>query len=259
MNWYKTAQASFQTFGIEDKIAQSFVRHYSEFLNGQDIPTLQREFDQKKSIHIGSANVSKAIQPIIEHYGEPQTPIPTKLNFVLLNRTHPSAGNDSAFFLVHKGAFIIGKILDKITDFKDLDNFTYSIQHEFQHFLRSLYVGKTVPDYAKNLKEERSPKAYWEDPWEIQSHSSNIAQKAMDDIKGLYSFRIKNTTPENIPAIKDKIANSKNALVSKFVLAELKKLFEKCEVNLSTEIRKKYYMATIKNFGRLFDQFINKL
>ena len=251
MNWYKLSQAAFQTFNLENEITQSFLNHYNNYLNlHKNNPDLQTVFNQKQSLYIGSTNISNAIQPIIQHYGKPQSTIPNNINFVIMSRSHPKAKNHSAFFLVDKNDFIIGKILNNITKIDNLENFTYDIQHELQHFLKSLYEGQS---------SSNSPNQYLEDPWEIQSYSHNIAKKAIDDISEIYSFRLEHATKENIPNIKAKLISSKDTLTSKFLVPELKKFIDRAGQKINEDSRKQYYIATIKNFNKLFDQFVNSI
>lgn len=147
MNWYKKAQASFQTFGIEDKITKSFINAYQIFIQYNKNKNLEASFQKQKSMHIGTLYVTDIMQPIIEHYGQPKTPLPHYIEFFVMSRKHPSASKHTgAFFMIWKGDFVIGKILDQITEFKNIEEFTYSIQHELQHFLKSIYEGKESPE-----------------------------------------------------------------------------------------------------------------
>lgn len=252
MNWYKLSQAAFQTFNIENKITESFVQAYNNYIQlHKDNPEFQHVFEQKKSLYIGSMDISQLIQPIIQQYGKPKTDIPKTINFFVMSRKHPQAKKHNAFFLVNEGDFIMGKILDQVTQFENPEEFTYSIQHELQHFLKSLYSGQT----SSPEKEGK----YLSDSWEIQSYALIIAQKAMDDIKELYSFRLELAKPENIPNIKAKISSSKDELTSKFLLPELKKFIDRAGQKIDEEARKQYYLSTVKNFNKLFDQFVSKI
>lgn len=262
MNWYKKANAPFQTFNIENKITEAFINAYNLFIQKNKNSNKLNEY---KTIHIGSIHTN-ILKPIIDHYGQPKTPMPEYIDFFLMNKNHPMSNkneqnkqNESAFFMIWEGRFIIGKKMDDITDFKNSEDFKYSIQHELQHFLKAIYEGKESPEYTKIPKKQRTKEEYFGDPWEIQSYSQTIAKKAMDDIKDLYSFRTQNTPQQNIPNIKTKITNSKDMLINKFLLMELRNFFDKSKANLNPDARKQYYLSTMKIFNRLFQQFVSEL
>lgn len=252
----------FETFGLEEKIHRSFIRHFKEFVKSNEINALQKEFELKKSVYVGSSVLGNSIKPIIEKYGEPKIEFPKRLDFILMNRNHLSAGTSGAFFLYYQNRFIIGKVLNNISDFYEIKDFEYSISHELQHFLTAIYTGETSPKYALEPRKTNKFKRYYGDEWEVRSYSTVIALKAINTINDTYEFRTRKMDkldPERAKIL-DKMSQNRMALLTSYINANLQSFFahveEKKKKKMPDDIKQAYYLATVGNFKRLFDKWI---
>ena len=251
----KIAQAAFETFGIEDKITNSFVKNYNAFLRG-DIRKLQRDLDTQKSIVFGSMRTKNLFDPVIAKYDIPQTPLPEEIHFVIMSKQHPAVINNSTkhFFVIDKGNYYIGRVMEKVNEFEPDDEFKIKIYHETQHLLHSLYSGETEPDYNNTRDGDIE---YYKDKWEIQSFAAQVARTAIEDIKELYAYRIRKMDPIEIKHLIDKMRSNKDEFINKHFVNKLQGFFQNKE--MSSETRQRYYMTTLRNFGKEFDNFLNEL
>ena len=252
----------FETFDLVEKIQRSFVRHYKEFMRGRSPDEVEREFQKKKSLFIGSSLLGDAIEPIKEKYGEPKVAFPKKIDFLLMQRNHPSAKDTSAFFMYYQGSFFIGKVLDSVFDFNEVKDFNYSIEHELQHFLMSIYGEQTLPDYARDRSKPLTLNRYYGDPWEVQSHSTEIARKALDTVIELYDFRTRKMakTPQDAIRILDNLDRSKESFINSYVSRDVANFVSKQEAkkkeSFPLDLIEKYKKATYGNFIRMIDKWI---
>lgn len=189
MRIYRIA-AMFQTFGLEDKLVNSFDRHYKNFLRRVSNPTVRRkelrDFNKSKLLHLGSSNIGDALKPIVEHYGAPQLNLPNRILFALSHPMHPTfKGGANAYFGINEedGVFYIVKsAADPLNVSSDYD-FENTIAHEVQHFLRSLYEGGLTGAHTEGQGEIAR---YYGNPWEVQAYAANIARNAVDSIKTVF-------------------------------------------------------------------------
>ena len=264
MNWYKKATRMFETFGLPDKIVNSFVQHYNNWMRQYDNPIMrQRIFEVDKQIYLGAANISSALQPIFEKHGQPQGmngKIPNRINFIILHPSHKYGKNKSSFFTVlpQDNSFVIVKIESNINNVKLDHEFSNTIKHELQHFLRSLYEGRAAPSYAYIKDYEGLD--YYGDPWEIQTFALRFAADAIDLVKSTYLARIEGMPPERAQEILEKVKGNKSKLAT-IAIKQTKRHFlsmEDLENKMPEELLKKYYSATVANFNKLFDDMIGK-
>jgi hypothetical protein len=267
MNWYKKAQTMFETFGLDEKIVNSFSRHFNDYIKQQGIKKAQKSLDSNTFIILGNAMITESLKPIIEKYGVTKA-LPKRIAFVIVNNKSELIDQTQkktikAFFNIDEQNFIIGRVLNNLNDFYKENEWKYHIGHEIQHFIKSLYEGKgTIDPYYRHM--EKSPNAhseqYFSNPWEIQSHSLEIAKKAIDLIKDLFAIRTRNMTPQDSKNILASLNSSRNSLISKYLNTELKNFIKDVgkKTNVNEDTRRKYYEATIKNFNRFLDKWIEE-
>lgn len=266
-SWYKKAQAMFETFGLDEKIVNSFSRHFNDYIKQQGIKKAQKELNSNTAIVLGYAIITESLKPIIEKYGVTKA-LPKRIAFVIVNNKNKLVSQTpekttKAFFDMDEYNFIIGMVLDNLNDFYKQNEWKYYISHEIQHFIKSLYEGKgNLDTYHKHM--EKSPEThleqYFSNPWEIQSYSLDIAKKAVDLIKDLFTIRTRNMTPQNSKNILLSLNSSRNSLISKYLNAELKNFIKDVgkKTNVNEDTRRKYYEATIKNFNRFLDKWVEE-
>lgn len=253
MNWYKQSQASFQTFNLEDKIINSFTRSFKNYIAKNGLKSTQAFLTKNHSIQIGSANISEALKPIIEHYGKPQSDLPKRIDFVFLTPDNPFVTQTTnAVFTKLNGKFLIGKVIDNLSEFTIDDTFKNSMAHEIQHLLKALYEGR-IQDTREN---------YYEQDWEIQAIANNIARNAIESLKNVYNMRIRNMSKEQAHRILLRLGENRNELISMYLVNSVKDYFKEAEKRsgkrMSDEARRKYYIGSIRNFNRMLDEFIGE-
>jgi hypothetical protein len=261
MRIYRIA-AMFQTFGLEDKLVNSFDRHYKNFLRRVSNPTVRRkelrDFNKSKLLHLGSSNIGDALKSIVEHYGSPQLNLPNRILFALSHPMHPTfKGGANAYFGINEenGVFYIVKpAADPLNVSFDYD-FENTIAHEVQHFLRSLYEGGLTGAHTEGQGEMAR---YYGNPWEIQAYAANIARNAVDSIKTVFEVGLKNKTPERIDYLKENAKRNKDQFAKSFLLKSVINFFQQTEEEtgekFSEDLRKQYYQASLRDFSKLFDQ-----
>jgi hypothetical protein len=266
MNWYKKSQAMFQTFGLEEKLTKAFIQAYNSILIKNSLKTINRKFDKEKFISLGNYDLSESFKPIIDYYGKPKMRPPKEINFVIVKpHVIKSVGETidfGAFFAQTTKGFFIGEVLENFMELTiEYKNFIYSIAHELQHFLKTLY-GNKVLGYSH--KYNNAVIDYVSEPCEIQAHSRDIAKRAIDDIKELFAARMQSLFPQEKRNVIEKIKKDKDQLIKRFFVFEIKNFFELINKNALTnelpqEIKKQYYISALKNFNVLFDRFIEEI
>lgn len=256
--------AMFKTFGLEDKLVKSFMQHHKKLLSAMKDPKVRRKYQRQyfkdKEIHIGSANISDFLAPIIEHYGEPKF-MPRRVKFIIARPDHPinKGGDASAFFaLGEDGSCSIIKVA---LNFENIDfdfSFENTIAHETQHFLKSLYYG-SLPDYHAAEGGWQIPE-YYGDEWEIQAYAMNIARGAIDSIRTVFFAGMENKTPERREKIKASMSNNRMNLASSFLVKSVNKFFEDVEEQtkeeFTPELRKQYYREAFRDFNSMFEEML---
>lgn len=259
MNWYKKSQAMFDTFNMEYKIVNSFNEHLNKKIKEYGIQYLQKYLNKNKELYTGSSNISEAMQPITNKYGKPRNPIPKQIDFFVLTSNAPNITPETkAKFEMYNNRFIIAIILNNLNNF-DKNTIKYSIIHELQHFLKTLYEGiklqyedKEKVNFARDLFSNQ----------EIQAYSTSLARKTIDFIKDMFKIRTQNMTPQQSNHILNTLNTQRNQIISKYLNQNLKnfisKIEDKIKEPLKDNIKRQYYEATIKNFNKLFDRFIEE-
>ena len=267
MSWYQTSQAMFKTFGLETKLAHTFLKNYEAYYrkNRKNPKEANKKFHEQGVVNLGYYKLSDGIKPIIDYYGKPSMELPELIYFCIArpNIVCNQLGNiDFGAFLGQKDDFfVIGNVMENAMDFKnDYDDFKDAIAHELQHFLKTLYGNRTL-HYAPT--HENLVISYYSEPFEVQSHSHDIAKRAMQDIRDLFDFRIQNAPSNKKQEIVTKVQNNKDSLIKKFFIPELKNFFrgmsEEAKTELPEDIRRQYYISALKNFNVFFDQFIKEI
>jgi len=261
---YKIA-AMFQTFGLEDKLAVSFARHYNDFLRKVANPTVRRkelrDFNKSKLLHLGSSNIGDALKPIVEHYGAPQLNLPNRILFALSHPMHPTfKGGANAYFGINEedGVFYIVKSAADLLNVSLDYDFENTIVHEVQHFLRSLYEGGMTETHTEGVGGAGEIERYYGNPWEVQAYAANIARGAVNSIKTVFETGSRGKTPERIESIKEGMQGNKKQFVQHFLLKSIVNFFQQTEEQIgekfSDDLRKQYYQASLRDFDKLFDQ-----
>ena len=262
MNWYKKAQKMFETFGLTDKLVNSFQKHYIKWMRQHNNPnTIQKIFEKNKQIDLGAVNLGSALKPIFKKHGYPQGikgDIPKRIQFIILHPSHKHGQNKNAFFLVlpPNNDFIIAKVEPNINSIQFDYEFSRSINHELQHFLKSLYEGKVAPEYAQKSKQNIpvSDTEYFSEPWEIQTFSLQFASDAVNLIEEGLKTRLEGKTNDQKQNILNNFSNSEKYVNLAIINAQ--KYLK--DLNLPEEVRKKYMVATFSNFNKLFNNMITK-
>ena len=264
MRIYRIA-AMFKTFGLEEKLSQSFKQHYKRMLRSFKDPAerkkYQMQFYKKKQIRLGSANISRLLEPIIEHYGEPKI-LPKQISFIIVSPEHPiNAEIDAnAFLAISKdGSYNIVKVA---LNFENIDfdySFENTITHEVQHFLKSLYYGEVSSTYA--LEGGIEIERYYGDEWEIQAYAMNIAKGAVESIQTFMEVSADNKSREWIEEMKGNIMGNKIDLAKTFLYKSVNKFFKDIEGQTKGEfspgLKRQYYEHSFRDFSSLFDSMID--
>jgi len=267
MKIYKIADAPFRTFGLEDMVFDSFMRHYKNITHPQYLAENQKYLNRNMAAIIGSTNIRNYVAKIIEHYGKPKSPIPYQMELAIISPKHPDAKKFSALMQHDQGKFEMSVVLrsPKITDL-DVSRLKEHIGHELEHFLKAVYRG-TDSYYNRGEKElkqwdapvDKKPEEYWSNYREIQAYGKEWAIELIAEYENIYRIRTKNIPNKTVI---DSMENSKEKIIRSMVAFKVKNLLNSIErimgKPLLPEIRKAYYIATMKGFSTLFDEFINR-
>ncbi len=267
MKIYKIADAPFQTFGLEDMVYDSFMRHYQAVTNPKMLEKNQKFLNKEKGAVIGSINIRNYVDKIIEHYGKPKSPIPYQMVLSIFSPKSSEGEKFGATMSHDQGRFELGITLlsPKITDI-DTSNLKERIGHELEHFLKAVYRGTAsyynkTKDFLKNPINETGKEYYYNDPREIQAYSKQIALEQIAELENTYKFRVENA-PRKAPEIIANMENNKEKITKSMLILRVKKFLNKIEIDtkkqLLPETKKAYYIATMRGFSMLFNEFIQR-
>ena len=262
MTNYRTA-AMFKTFGLEEKLTKSFVSHWRSLIRRARDPIerrkMLRKFRMGKPVYIGGSNVKQILQAIVEHYGEPQLRVPSRVLFGIMRRegTDEAGYSTEANFLIDSvnGDFYIliasSGIFDIPTDIASM------IEHETQHFIKSLYEGRISPDKDSGSIIE----SHYGDPWEIQAYAGNIAKTSAIEMTSMFEMRAEGKSEALILGMKKQMLHDKDYFVKNFFLPKINRFFKEIETyykeSFPVELKREYYQAALRDFSRLFDEYFS--
>jgi len=242
------ASEMYNTFGAEDYLVKSFIRHYDNIRRAIPVEA-ERVFTTKHYLYLGAANISNVLKPILEHNGTPVIDkIPNRIKFYLMHPNYKWVKGDMAalFAVTADNSFIMAKVTDDFANpfSNGVETFKLNIDHELQHFLQAIYKDK-----------ERS-KSYYESDSEIQAYARTIAKDALNIVKVLYNATLEYASPEKAIRLLTKLQSEKNNLMKQYVDLEVKKFFKAAQGKISVETQQKYYRFVFINFSRLFDEWL---
>jgi len=256
--------AMFKTFGLEDKLSQSFKQHYKRMLREMKDPSVRRKYQRlffkDKEIYLGSANLSELLAPIVEHYGQPKY-LPKRIKFIIVRDDHPinAEGGANAFFSVgDDGTYTIIKVAMSFSNIEFDSAFEDTIAHETQHFLKSLYQGEIPENYAEAGAGQIAQ--YYGDEWEIQAYSTVIVRHVIESLTTYISMGIEGKSKERTDVILNSMERNKMDLLSSFLIRAVNDFFKQVEERtgdrFSPELRKEYYKHTYRDFNTSFSDMI---
>jgi len=254
--------AMFKTFGLEEKLEESFKQHYKKVMNMIKDPSVKENaystFSEHKAISLGMANISNSLQPIIEHYGYPKV-LPKRVRFLVSHPDDPQSKNSDAYFVMSNEEDCILSITSE--DFEDIEldsRLRGLIEHETQHFLKAIYYGSMTEYKASG---EGWTVDYFSDDWEIQAYAMNIAKEAIKEVQDFIEAAVSGQPRERIEQIKASMSRNKMDLLSTFMVNKANSFFndieESSDIKLSPMLRKKYLQAAFRDFNTLFNPMIS--
>ena len=240
---YSTINESkmFKTFGIEDVLANTYKQNLQKFVRS-DLITMR----PGQTYKIGAINLDTLLKPIYNHYGIPQN----RFNSILELRTGLRKKNSefaSISFNIRRKLYFICYI-ESIDDTQlDMSH----IMHELQHILYLMY-GTNIQKRFEYIQQKEYPKyLYYKDPVEIQGMAAEWAYNMLEHVKKM--------NPQDLISFL-KTKNYERRIyrwVIEYTSKQVKQIEKYFKTEVSDYLRKQYYSSTVRNFMRLFNDYVS--
>lgn len=263
----------FDTYGMEDKIFNSFKRHHKSFL--REGPAFLQEARNQlsfgKLVRVGSMRIGPLLDKIVEKHGPPlKKDYPRTVTFALVspNSSYIKKQDMNAFFSQgpETGTLYIVKVTEAIDDLDTDDyNLRATFHHELQHLIKNMYASNVFPK-TKEEKEIGSI-SYYSRQTEMQAFCAGIARKAVNAWIDVAESAMKKWTPDKLllkisewrePAT---FHNLFNLFVMNSFAGAFKYFDDARDNKISTnpELKKQYLYYTFRNVETILNRYLDQL